>query len=339
MPRPICPNRFLLVGLAALMPTLAACSWGGPKSTPEAQPVVMLPVTAPDPSGAMDNARAFARIGDRHSALIEFHRAIEINAELTEAYLGIGDLYADDGDWADAEPYFASAARIEPRNYDAQYKHGLSLHLLDRIVEAVAAYLRALDIQPASYEANLHVGTAYAQIGEFDRAIPFAVKAVEIRPKNANARRNLASLYRSVEDHESAVIELQQAAELMDLTPALLMDLSDSLGKLHRYAEMAVTLEQVVAIRPTTGAYERLGFANFRLKRYDQALTYFQNALEFDGDYYPALNGVGVCMLNKYILSDRRDHASLDKAVRALRRSLRVKRDQPRVVNLLSRYG
>ena len=334
--------QFAFAGLLVGVPMLAGCSWGKKSTQPDivAQPVVMLPrPVAPDPSRAMDNAKAFASIGDRDRALAECQRAIEINPELTQAHLGIADLHADAGDWGSAEPYYANAARIEPRNYDAQYKHGLALHLLDRIIEAISAYLRAIDINPASYEANLHVATAYAQVNETNRAIPFAVRAVDLQPQNADARRNLASLYRAIGDHESAVTELQQAAELMELTPALLLDLADSLSHLRRYAEMAAALDQLVATQPSSGAYERLGFANFRMKRYDEALAHFESSLELDDDYYPALNGVGVCLLNRYILSERRDNVSLDSAVRMLRRSLRVKRDQPRVVDLLSRYG
>ena len=335
------PYQIALVGLVAMTPMLAGCSWGkkSPQPIVVAQPVVMLPRPAPDPSRAMDNAKAFASIGDRERALAEFQRAIEINPELAEAHLGIGDLHADADDWDKAEPYYASAARIEPLNYDAQYKHGLALHLLNRIADAISAYLRAININPESYEANLHVATAYAQVDEAERAIPFAVRAVDLRPQAADARRNLASLYRAIDDHESAVTELQQAAELMELTPALLLDLADSLSHLSRYAEMAAALDQLVATQPSPGAYERLGFANFRMKRYDEALAHFESSLKLDEGYYPALNGVGVCLLNKYILSDRHDNVSLDSAVRVLRQSLRVKRNQPRVVDLLSRYG
>ncbi len=320
---------------------LGGCSWGKKRSAPEAvaQPVVLPPTPPADPSRAVDNARAFSRIGDTDRAMAEFQRAIEINPELTVAHLGVGDLLSEAGNWDAAEPYYAKAARIEPGNYDAQYKHGLALHLLNRIGEAIAAYLRAIEINPASYEANLHVATAFAQVDRVGEAIPYAVRAVELQPQNADARRNLASLYRAIDDHESAVTELQQAAELMELTPALLMDLSDSLSQLQRYAEMAAALDQLVVSEPSPGAYERLGFANFRLERYDEALANFERALDMDADYYPALNGVAVCLLNKYILSKRQDNVSLDRAVHLLRRSIRVKRDQPRVVDLLSRYG
>jgi len=328
----------LVVGALATS-GLGGCGWFRSKQSPMVDAAPQRPLPPADAGIALENAKSLSAGGDRARALAEFRRAIEINPELTEAYLGAGDLYMEEGDYGSAEPLFAQAAKVEPQSFDAQYKHGLALHLLDRVVEAIGAYVRALRINPNSFEANLHLSTAFAQLGEFDQALPYAERTVELDPRSAEARRNVATIYRSLNEHEAAVAELQQAAELMELTPELLMELSDSLGKLNRYAEMVVTLEQLVEKAPTPGAYERLGFAQFRLERYEEAEANFDSALELDPSYYPALNGVGVCLLNKYILSGRKDNKSLDRAVSMLRRSLRVKRDQPRVVQLLGRYG
>ena len=57
-----------------------------------------------------------------------------------------------------------------------------------------------------------------------------------------------------------------------------------------------------------------------------------------DADHYPALNGIGVCLLNKYLLSQRADTQARRDAVEALRHSLRVNRRQPKIIDLLSRY-
>ena len=83
----------------------------------------------------------------------------------------------------------------------------------------------------------------------------------------------------------------------------------------------------------------RLASALFRLQKYDESLTQFRKALELDPDYYPALNGVGVCMLNKFLLSDKKDRSAHDEAIQALRRSLQIELKQPAVVDLVTRYG
>lgn len=287
---------------------------------------------------AVAKGRELTMLGSYDDALREFEKAIAINPRMTVAYLGAGDIYVEKGEYQQAEAHFAEAARVEPQNFDAQYKHGLSLQFLNRLTEAVRAYLRALTLRPNDPEANLNLATAYLQLGEPAQGRPFAEKAVRLAPESGPARANLGSTYAGMGQHEAAVVEYQQAAELMELSPELLLNMADSLGQIGRHAEMAATLDQLIRIEPSAIAYERLGSALFRLKRYDEALAAFRRGTELDEGHYPAWNGVGVCLLNRYVWSERTDTASRKGAVDALRRSLRIDPNQPRIVELVRRY-
>lgn len=289
-------------------------------------------------------AEAALRAGDKERALAEFARAIQVNPRLTTAHMGVGDIYRMDGDYAKAEVAYGQAAAVEPTNFDAQYFHGLMLHLLDRITEAIQAYLRALAVKPEDFNANLNLSTAYYQLDENTQALTYGLKAVELNPKDGPARFNLGAIYSAMNRHAEAVKEYQQAAELMELNTPLLMNLAESLGRLQRYDEMRNTLDQLVRTEPSAAAYERLGYAQFKLGTYDDAqyeaaLQSFEKALELDPQYYPALNGVGVSYLNQWVWSDQRDAEARAKALSALRRSLQINRNQPRILELLTRYG
>jgi tetratricopeptide (TPR) repeat protein len=161
---------------------------------------------------------------------------------------------------------------------------------------------------------------------------------VRVDPRSATARTNLAAIYRALDRHPDAVNELLQAGELTKLTPPLLLNLADSLGRLERYDEMLNTLEQITALEDNATAWERKGSALFRLKRYDDALAAFRRSTEVDPNHYPGHNGVAVCLLNTYLWSNESDMAAKDEAVRALRRSLQIEPQQPRIADLLSRY-
>lgn len=289
-------------------------------------------------------AEAALRAGDKERALAEFARAIQVNPRLTTAHMGIGDIYRMDGDYVKAEQAYGQAAAIEPANFDAQYYHGLMLHLLDRITEAIQAYLRALAVKPNDFMANLSLSTAYYQLDENNQALTYGLKAVELDPKDGPARFNLGAIYSAMGRHAEAVKEYQQAAELMELNTPLLMNLAESLGRLQRYDEMRNTLEQLVRTEPSAAAYERLGYAQFKLgayddSQYDAALASFQKALEIDPEYYPALNGVGVCYLCEWVWSDQRNAEARTRGLAALRRSLQLNRNQPQILELLTRYG
>lgn len=279
------------------------------------------------------------RRGDRQRALAELTRAIEINPTLTRAHLNIADIHRSEGDFALAEASYRRAAEIEPQNFDAQYYDGLMLHVLDRLAEAVRAYLRALAIRPNDFEANLKLAGAYYQLDETPQAVEYARRAVKLKPDNGQARYQLGAVYAAMNDHESAVREYQQAAELVPLTPELLLNLAESYGRLSRFTEMLNTLTQVVKSDASAAAYERMGFAHWRLEQFDLAHADFENSLRVDPDYFPALNGLGVSYLRRWKDSDEKDSASRVEGVRLLRRSMQIKSDQPKVLDLLSRYG
>jgi tetratricopeptide (TPR) repeat protein len=331
-------RRTPLVAAVGGLAVLASCTMNNlGKPGPGSEAGVALPTT--EGRAAVDRADLLVQQGFREQALAELEKAIAVNPRLTTAYLGIGEIHRQEGNYDKAERSFAKAAELEPRNFDAQYKHGLSLHMLNRVTDAVVAYLRALSVRPDDFEANLNVATAYLQLGEPVHALPFAERAVRLKPDSGAGHVNLGAAYAGLDRHNEAVAQYQQAAERMDLTPELLLNLADSLGKAERHAEMTTTLEQLIAIRPTAVAYERLGSAQFKMRKYDEALASFRKSLEVDPNHYPALNGVGVCLLNRYIWSNRTDQVAREEALGALRKSLQIDRKQPKILELVSRYG
>jgi tetratricopeptide (TPR) repeat protein len=286
-------------------------------------------------------AEAAVRAGDKRRALLEFSKAIEKNPRLTTAHMGMADIYRLDGDYGKAEQGYRKAAEIEPRSFDAQYYHGLMLHVLNRVSEAVGAYLRALSIRPDDQKANLNLGAAYYQLAEYAQALPYASRAVALDPKSGPARFSLGAVYAGLGRHSEAIAEYEQALDSSDtdMPSQLLMNLAASYGATSRFAEMRNTLQRLIKLQPAPAAFERLGFAEFRLENIPAALSAYREALKIDPDYFPALNGVGVCELNTYLWSDKNDTQARDRAFEALRRSLRLKPNQPKVQDLLTRYA
>ncbi|MDP1661386.1 MAG: tetratricopeptide repeat protein [Phycisphaerales bacterium] len=276
--------------------------------------------------------------GNNAAAIEEFERAIAINPTLTDAHLGLGDIYRSEGDYNKAEKAYGDAARVAPKNFDAQYYHGLMLHLLDRVTEAVGAYLKALSVKPEDFQTNLNLSVAYYQLGESSQAYTFGERAIKIDPKNGPARVNLAAVYADLGRHEEAVTEFQQSFELVESTPRILLAYAESLKTLGRYGEMRSTLEQLVKTVPSAAAWERLGYAQFKLADYAKAGEAFEASLKLDPDYFPALNGVGVCELNRYYWSNSTDNDARQRGINSLRRSLAINRNQPSIEALLGRF-
>ncbi len=278
--------------------------------------------------------------GDLVLALRELEQAIAFNPQFTRAFLHAGDIYLELAEYELAERQFALAVRSEPRSFMAQYRHGQVLHRLGRLEEANRAYLRALSIRPGDFDANLGISIVLLEMGRAEQALPYGQRAVKSDPPSGRARMHLGNVYAAIDQHEEAIIEYQQAAELMDApTAGLLLNMADSLNTLGRYAEMVGALDQLVRIEPDAIAYERLGSGLFRLKRYEESLEAFEKSTKLDPTHYPAFNGLAVCELNQYLWSSKTDGEARQRAVDAMRQSLRIESNQPRIVELLRRYS
>ncbi len=289
---------------------------------------------------SLANAVEFRSNGDLVAALAELERAIAYNPRFTRAFVEAGDIYMELAQFDLAERQYAAAVRAEPRSFLAQYRHAVVLHQIGQLDESKRAYLRALSIRPADFNANLGVSIVQLEMGKGSQALPYAQRATRNDPSSGQARLHLANVLAALDQHSDAVIEYQQAAELIDApTAGLLLNMSESLNQLKRYAEMVGALEQLVRIDPTAIAYERLGSGQFRLKQYDEALEAFTSSSQYDDKHYPALNGVAVCELNNYLWSGKVDGSARQRAIAAMRSSLRIERKQPKIVELLRRYS
>jgi tetratricopeptide (TPR) repeat protein len=284
-------------------------------------------------------AAAAKDAGEYEAALALFRQILASNPTSADAYVGIGEVYLLQKEYERAEPVYARAARLAPRDFDAQYGHGLALQMLNRLVDAVRAYHRALTIRPESVEANLHLATTYLQMGEPRSALVFAEKVVELDPAHGPGRASLGSVYVGLGRFGDAITQYEAAVELMEPTPPLLINLINALGKQDRYVDARNTAEYLVKLAPSAEAYERLGWANFRLGTYDRSIEAYRRAVELDGEYWHALNGIGCNALNTWLLSDKGNPAALREAKWAFRRSLQANPDQPKVIALLSKYG
>lgn len=320
--------------LAALMGV--GMGVGGCRSGPSPEKQARLTAA----NDAVDQGIAQVRLGDPKTALEEFERAIELNPLLTRAYVGAGDQYMELNDATMAEVRYTEAADLDPNNPRIHFKRGQALQVLGRISDAIRAYLTSLELDPTDAMANMNVSVAYMQAEEPRLARPFAERAVFINPNNAAARINLGSIYAALGEHRRAVDEYQQAAELVDpISPELLVNLAESLRALNEDAQVVNVLDQLLRTNESALAWERRGAALFRLGDYEGAMTSFDRALQIDPGHYPALNGLGVYRLNQFIWSENTDTTALRDAMDYFRRSLQIEHRQPRIRELLSRFG
>lgn len=286
----------------------------------------------------LDQAQELRDQGLMDAALAAFGQALEDNPWLVEAHMGIGDIYLQLNQPELAERRYDIAARIEPGNFDAQYGLALAKQLLGKVQEAIRVYLRALAINPDSVEVNQNLAGAYLQLGRAADAVPYAQRATQLDPDAPAGWSNLAAAHALLGQYEEAVLAYREAIELGHAQEQVVVGLADAHIKLGNYDRAMAALESFLRSGPSAAAYERLGYAQFKLRRFEESLASYQAALAIDGDDTAALNGLGATLMTLYIQNHRRDRALHQDAIESWRRSVRLRPDQPRIIDLISRY-
>ena len=285
------------------------------------------------------SAQTFLDEGLTDSALAAFGLALEENPTLTDAHLGMGDIYRERNDYALAAAAYERAVALDPNNFDAQYYLGLMRQLMGNVRGAIQTYLHALAIDPNNFDANRDLAAAYLQLGSPGEALPYAKRATRLNPDSQAAWTNLAACHSLMGQYQEAVDAYRQAAEQGDMPQQVLLGLADAHIKLGNYTRATNVLASLIRRAPSSTAYERLGYTQFKTRDFDQALKNFRKALSLNPEDTAALNGVGVSLMTLYVLGDRIDPRLRDQSIDAWRRSVRLRPNQPRIIDLLSRYN
>lgn len=287
----------------------------------------------------MQEADKFLEQGLLDSALAAFGLALEENPTLTEAHMGMGEIYRHRGDYNLASNAYERAASTDPTNYEAHYYLGLMRQLVGRVQDAIQAYLQALAINPDSMEANRDLAAAYLQAGQSAEALPYAVRATELNPDAQAAWCNLAATYSLMGRYEDAVDAYRQAAELGELADPVMLGFADAHLRLDNYQRAITVLRTLLRRGDNATAHERLGYALFKMRDFEGALESYRKALSLAPQDTAALNGVGATLMTLYIQGGRERTAMRDEAIQSWRRSVQLRPDQPRIVDLLARYS
>ncbi len=136
------------------------------------------------------NAEAFFMLGmiyraqgDKERAINSFQSAVELDPEIVDAWIILGDLFAEK-DFKIAEKYYDNAIRINPENVQTYHAKAFYLQNNNRIDEAIALYKIIISKDPNYSDAFLNSGILYLEKDSLDRAFESFNQMVSVEPEN-----------------------------------------------------------------------------------------------------------------------------------------------------------
>lgn len=287
----------------------------------------------------LSSAANYQTNGLLDAALAEFGLALEVNPNIADAHMGMGGIYQQRGDYEMASRAYERATIVEPNKFEAHYSLGLMKQLLGRLQEALRAYKTAWRLDPGNFEVNREMGSTYLQLGRPGEALTFVQIATKLDPESQAAWCNLAATFNLLGRYEEAVDTYRQAAELGDLADPVLLGLADAHIHLNNFQQALNVLEALIRRSPSVTAYERLGYVKFKMRNFEPALFEYRKAIALAPDDTATLNGLGACLMTLYIQDGRTDKDMRDEALNIWRKSIRINPQQPKIVDLLSRFS
>ena len=111
-------------------------------------------------------------------------KARQIDPDLPETHVTLGELRARTGRPLEAVPEFQNALKVQPNSMDALLGLATAYHFAGRHADAEATCQRAIALQPGYWASYNHLGGFYYRQGNYRAAIQMFQRVVELTPDN-----------------------------------------------------------------------------------------------------------------------------------------------------------
>jgi serine/threonine-protein kinase len=173
-------------------------------------------------------------------------RALEIDAQLPEAYASLGFINCClDWDWPAAEQNYLKAIALKPNYPSAHHWYGELLTTAGRFDEAFAELHLAQELDPLSLAINADLAASFYYSQQYDRSENQLENLLELNPSFIRARVILGKVYEQKGQHAKAIEMLRSAVALSGDDPVPLAALAHALAIAGKTGEANKILGQL----------------------------------------------------------------------------------------------
>ena len=223
--------------------------------------------------------------GDHAAAIADFTKAIEVDSEYAqEHYYERGVSQLDNRNYDAAIADFTKAIELDNYYAEAYYSRGLAHYQKKNYDAAMVDFDRALDfvprlvdVFPARARLKLQQGNIAGSLADFDEAIRANPTNPTSYENRTEALKTQGKLEAAEDFYRAALRGAPDDANLLNRVGYFLVELNKNLP------EALQLIQRAVSTRPDDPLFlHSLGWAYFKLGRYDEARRYLQESVRRD---------------------------------------------------------
>ena len=197
----------------------------------------------------------------------------------------------DNGQLKEAEALLKTVTEADPANDAAWYYLGIC-HLYGRDIKgAQAALKKASELDPGNYWYKERLALAYSMTGEDDLTVATYEELLKEYPKKNELYFTLVNLYLKQNQFDKALSAMDQIEKVFGKNENVTTTKYDILLRQNKPDEALKVLEEFNKDYSSPFVLTKLGDHSLAEYKDSAALAYYQEAIDLQGDYMPAVLG------------------------------------------------
>jgi tetratricopeptide (TPR) repeat protein len=192
-----------------------------------------------------------------------------------------------------------TAARLMPRDPEAQTNLGNALRAQGQLEEAAERHRRAIQLDPSYADAHNNLGSVLRDLQRPNEAVSAYRSAVTLNPGFAMAHNNLGLVLQALDRPDEAIACYRRATEIKPDYIEALVSMGDALLGQRRLEDAATCYRRVLQLKPDFAeGHNNLGNALRELGRINEAEDSYRRAVALQPGYAKLHNNLGNALLD-----------------------------------------
>jgi tetratricopeptide (TPR) repeat protein len=199
----------------------------------------------------------------------------------------------DSSRYREAIKAFDNAILLDEKYAEAYYRAGWTYNELSSFDKAVEKLTKAVELKKDYAYALQELGYAYKKKQNYTAALNHLNKAIAAKPDYAIAYKQLGDVYIKLNRDDEGIAAYEKTYSLDDKNESACYELGYLYNANKNFEKALEWLNKATLIKPSVNSYNEIGFAYYSLKKNDEAITAYKNALNINPLNGTAYKGMG----------------------------------------------